>query len=172
MSDVVGRWRTAGEQGDAEAAASCLADDVVLVSPLTEQFVFRGRDAVRDLLAAAFTAIEGIRFHAETRAGATSALFYRATVRGIELEEAQLLRLDDAGRIAEITLFVRPLPAATALMRALGPEIARRQGRRGLAGFLAANTAPLHAMVRFGDRRVVPLAGPKSRPAKGQLPKS
>jgi hypothetical protein len=88
-------------------------------------------------------------------------LSYTGTVRGIALEEAQLLTPDADGRIRGITLFVRPMPAATALMRALGPELARRQGRRGLAGFLVANTAPLHAMVRFGDRRVVPLAAPK-----------
>lgn len=36
--DTIGRWRRAGEQGDAEAAAACLAVDVELVSPLTEAF--------------------------------------------------------------------------------------------------------------------------------------
>jgi ketosteroid isomerase-like protein len=160
MSDVIERWRRAGEQGDAAAAAACLAVDVVLVSPLTEQFTFRGRDAVRELLAAAFTAVEGIRFRTQTQGDGTYALVYDATVGGQRLEEAQLLTVE-AGEITAITLFVRPLPAATALMRALGPEIAKRQNRRGLAAFLRANTAPLHAMVSFGDRRVVPLAAPK-----------
>jgi len=161
MSDTIERWRQAGERGDAEAAAVCLANDVVLVSPLTEQFAFHGRDAVRELLTAAFTAIEGIEYRTQAEGDGTYALSYTARVRGLALEEAQLLRLDDEGLIGQITLFVRPLPAATALMSTLGPELARRRGRRGLAGFLAANTAPLHAMVRFGDRRVVPLAGPK-----------
>jgi hypothetical protein len=162
MSDTIERWRQAGEERDAEAAAKCLSDDVVLVSPLTEQFEFHGRDAVRELLTVAFTAIEGIEYRTQSEGDGTWALSYTARVRGLALEEAQLLRLDDHGLIREITLFVRPLPAATALMSALGPEIARRQGRRGLARFLAANTAPLHAMVRFGDRRVVPLAAPRS----------
>jgi hypothetical protein len=161
MGDTVERWRQAGERGDAEAAVACLADDVVLVSPLTEQFAFHGREAVRDLLAAAFTAIEGIRYRTQAEGDGTYALSYTARIRGLALEEAQLLRLDDHGLIRHITLFVRPLPAATALMSALGPELARRQGRRGLARFLAANTAPLHTMVSFGDRRVVPLATPK-----------
>jgi hypothetical protein len=161
MGDTIERWQRAGEQGDAEAAAGCLAEDVVLVSPFTARFAFRGRDAVRDLLAAAFTVIEGITFHTRADGDGAVALVYRARVRGVDLEETQVLTLDDEGLIAGATLFVRPLPAATALMSALGPEIARRQGRRGLAGFLRANTAPLHAMVSFGDRRVVPLAAPK-----------
>ena len=78
----------------------------------------------------------------------------------MEVEEAQLLRLDGDGLIREITLFGRPLPALTAVMSGIGPRIARHQGRRGLAAFLRLNTAPLHAMVTFGDRRVVPLAAP------------
>jgi len=163
MDATVERWRRAGETGDADAAAACLAPDAVLISPLTEQFRFTGRDEVRDLLAAAFDVIHGIAFHTELRDGDTAALFYRATSRGIPVEEAQLLRLDGDGLIREITFFGRPLPALTAVMSAIGPEIARRQGRRGLAAFLRFNTAPLHAVVRFGDRRVVPLAAPRRR---------
>jgi hypothetical protein len=118
-------------------------------------------DEIREIFAAAFTAIRDIAFHTEVGDGDTVALFYHATARGLPLEEAQLLRLDAAGLIRELTLFGRPLPALTAVMSALGPEIARRQGRRGLGAFLRANTAPLHAIVRFGDRRVVPLAAPR-----------
>jgi hypothetical protein len=79
-------------------------------------------------------------------------------------EEAQLLRLDDTAHIREITLFGRPMPALTALMITLGPKLARRQGRRGLAALLRAGTARVHAMVTFGDRRVVPLTRPGARP--------
>jgi uncharacterized membrane protein YfbV (UPF0208 family) len=78
-------------------------------------------------------------------------------------EEAQLLRLDGEARIREITLFGRPMPALTALMLTLGPELARRQGRGGVAALLRASSAPIHAMVTFGDRRVVPLTRPGAR---------
>ena len=57
VQDVVGRWRSAAERGDAEAAARCLASDVVLISPLTERFRFTGRDQVTDVLTAAFTVL-------------------------------------------------------------------------------------------------------------------
>jgi hypothetical protein len=45
-------------------------------------------------------------------------------------------------------------------MITLGPQLARRQGRRLVAALLRASTAPIHAMVTFGDRRVVPLTRP------------
>jgi len=157
---VVARWCRAGEQRDATAAAACLAPDVELISPLTEQFRFRGPEQVRALLEAAFTAVEGIRFHTRLGDGDTHAVFYRAHLGAQYLEEAQLLRLNDAHQIREITLFGRPLPALTGLMAALGPKLARQQRRPVLAAFLAASTAPLHAMTRLGEQRVVPLAAP------------
>lgn len=150
--DSVSRWRRAGEQGDAEAAAACLHEDVTLISPLTEQFRFQGREQVRVLLSAAFTIVSGIHFHTEVRQGSTVALFYRGRVGRQEMEEAQLLRLDETGHIQELTLFIRTLPALTALMSALGPELARRRDNRPLATLLA--------VTRFGDRRIVPFAAP------------
>jgi ketosteroid isomerase-like protein len=107
---TVARWRAAGEGGDVDAAVACLSPDVMLSSPLTEQFRFEGSDQLRDFLASAFTAVEDIRFHTETGQGDTYALVYRARVGGQPFEEAQLLRLDDEARIREITLFGRPMP--------------------------------------------------------------
>jgi hypothetical protein len=161
---TVARWRAAGEGGDVDAAVACLSRDVVLSSPLTEQFRFEGPDQLRDFLASAFTAVEDIRFHTETGQGDTYALVYRARVGTQSFEEAQLLRLDDEARIREITLFGRPMPALTALMISAGSELARRQGRRGVAALMRASAAPVHAMVTFGDRRVVPLTRPGARP--------
>ncbi|HEY8721123.1 nuclear transport factor 2 family protein [Pengzhenrongella sp.] len=158
------RWRAAVEGGDVDAAVACLSPDIVLRSPLTEQFRLEGPDQLRDFLAAAFSAVQDIHFHTETGQGDTYALVYRARVGSQPFEEAQLLRLDDKARISEITLFGRPMPALTALMMTLGPELARRQGRRGLAALMRATTAPVHAMVTFGDRRVVPLTRPGPRP--------
>ncbi|GAB7191875.1 hypothetical protein NUM3379_25830 [Kineococcus sp. NUM-3379] len=164
-SDVIDRWCRAGEAGDVDAAASCLAPDVEFVSPLTARLRFTGRGEVRDLLAAAFGALEGLRFHTRLDGsspdGSTHALFARARVGGQDLEEAQLLRLDGAGLVREITVFGRPLPALTALMSTLGPRLARGQGRPGLAAVLTAATLPLHTGVLLGDRRVVPLTAPR-----------
>ena len=42
--EAVAAWRAAGEAGDAAAAAAALDPAVRLVSPITEQFTFDGRD--------------------------------------------------------------------------------------------------------------------------------
>jgi hypothetical protein len=78
-------------------------------------------------------------------------------------EEVQLLRLDDEAKIKEITLFGRPMPALTALMISAGSELARRQGRRGVAALMRASAAPVHAMVTFGDRGMVAKTRPAAR---------
>jgi hypothetical protein len=160
---TVARWRAAAESADADAALACLSPDIVLNSPHTDQFPLEGTDQLRDFLGAAFTAVKGINFHTQTGQGDTYALVYRARVGSEPFEEAQLLRLDDEARIKEITLFGRPLPALTALMITLGPDLARRQGRRGLATFLRVSATPIHAMVSSGDRTVVPRTRPKAR---------
>ncbi|MFD2094180.1 nuclear transport factor 2 family protein [Blastococcus deserti] len=167
--DVISRWRAAVESGDADTAAACLAPDVVLISPLTDRFRFTGRDQAHAVLTAAFTVLDDIRFHTQVRDGATVALVARAHVGPQALEEAQLLRLGQDGLVEELTVFGRPLPAVTGLMAALGPVLARNGGRRGLASLLAAATAPLHGMARFGERRIVPLADP-GPPPRGTAP--
>jgi len=158
--EAIAAWRAAGESGDAQAAARCLAEDVVVISPLTAQFRFRGRDQVTEMLVAALEVITGIRFHTAVGTGDTRALFYRARAGREEVEEAQLLRLDPAGLIHELTLFGRPLPALTAIMADIGPRLLRRQGRPGLARFVGVATRPLAVITRLGERRLVPLADP------------
>lgn len=123
----------------------------------------RGLDQLRSFLTSAFTAVKDVRYHTQTGEGDTYALVYRARVGSQSFEEVQLLRLDDEARIKEITLFGRPMPALTALMTTLGPELARQQGRRGLAALMRASTIPIHAMVTFGDRSMVPKTRPAAR---------
>lgn len=160
---TIANWRAAAENADADAAVACLSPDVVLSSPLTEKFRLEGSEELGDFLTEAFTAIEDIHFHTQTGEGDTYALAYRARIGTEPFEEVQLLKFDDAGRISEISLYGRPMPALTALMITLGPKLARRQGRRGLAALLRATSAPIHSMVSFGDRRIVPRTQPRKR---------
>jgi hypothetical protein len=162
---TIAAWRAAGERGDATAVGPLLAADVEVISPLTEQFRFRGPEQVTAMLAAAFETISDIAFHTQVGAGDTWALFYHARVGRQAVEEAQLLRLDAAGRIRELTLFGRPLPALTAVMADIGPRLLRRQRRPALARLVGALTRPLAVLTRIGERRVVPLADPGRPPA-------
>ncbi|MFI5954534.1 nuclear transport factor 2 family protein [Cryptosporangium sp. NPDC051539] len=153
-------WRAAGENGDIEAATACLAEDVEVISPLTAAFTFRGRDQVREMLVAAFQIFSDVRFHTEVGDESTRALVMTGRCGPESFEEAQLLRFDAEGRITEVTLFGRPLPALTAVMSDIGPLLVRRQGRPGLARVIRAATAPLVFFTRIGEKRLVPLADP------------
>jgi SnoaL-like domain len=160
------RWRAAGEAGDAEAAGACLDPGIVVISPLTAQFTFRGLEQVVAMLTAAFQVIDHIQFHTEVGTGEdTRALFSYGTCGKQPFEEAQLLRFGPSGLITELTLFGRPLPGLTAVLAGIGPVLLKRKGRRGEAGFIAAAVGPLHALARLGERRIVPLGDP-ARPAK------
>lgn len=101
-----------------------------------------------------------MRYESDVGDHRSRTLVHRARVAEQELEEVQLIRLDDSAMINEVSLFVRPLPAITALMAALGPELARRQGHARLASVLGGLTRPLAFMTRVGDRRIVPLVDP------------
>ncbi len=158
---VIADWVRAGEAADADTMIKLLAEDVELISPLTEAFRFHGPRQVGRVCRAAVEIIEGIRFHTHVGDGSTHALFYRARCAGQFVEEAQLLRLDDAGAIREITLFGRPLPALTVVMKRIGPRLMELDGRPALGRALGAGIVPVHALLALVEKRVVPLAAPR-----------
>ncbi|GAA1867064.1 nuclear transport factor 2 family protein [Asanoa iriomotensis] len=161
---TIADWRAALEAGDAEAAGACLADDAVFISPLTDKFRFRGRAQITDVLRSAVETFDDVRFHTEVGDGTAYALVADCRVGKQLVEEAQLLRLDDAGRIVELTFFGRPLPALTASMVGLGPRMLRRQGKPRLARLIGMAVRPLDVLTRLGEERIVPLADPNKTP--------
>ncbi|GAA1953111.1 nuclear transport factor 2 family protein [Amycolatopsis minnesotensis] len=159
-SEVTVRYREAAETGDVDLALSTFAHEAVVRSPLTNRVSFTGHGQLRELLTVAFEHLEDVRFHTDIGDEHTRVVIYRATVRGEDVEEATLLKLEE-GLIVEATLFVRTLPGTVAMMDAFGPGIARRNGRPWAARLLSVLSKPLLGMVRGGDRFAVPLAGPK-----------
>jgi ketosteroid isomerase-like protein len=163
MTTTIAAWRAALEAGDAEAAGALLADDALFISPLTDTFRFHGRARVTEVLRSAVETFDDVRFHTEVGDGSAYALFCDCRVGRQLVEEAQLLRLDDAGRIVELTFFGRPLPALTASMADLGPRMLRRQGKPGLGRLIGMAVRPLDVFARLGEKRLVPLADPDRR---------
>ena len=143
-------FRVAFEGRDLNGLAEALAPDVVLHSPITSSFRFQGREQVTDLLAIVRDLFEDLSYTAEFGSGDDYVTVFRALVKGRRLEGTDILRLDDQGRVREITVFIRPLPGLTALTAALAPRLARETGRaRALA--TTAMVAPLAAISRVGD---------------------
>jgi hypothetical protein len=156
-ASVTLRFREAVEAGDVEGVMEVCSPHVVLRSPISYHARFEGIDALRGLVRQVFNGvIEDIRFFEDVGDEWTRALFYSARVRGQTIEEAQLIRLDEQRRIAEITLYVRPLPGLTALTTRLGVRLARQQSF-GRALVAAAMTRPLAWLTRKGDRPAVKL---------------
>ena len=158
---AVAAWRAAGEAGDAAAAVAALSPDVTLVSPITEQFAFHGRQQVRDLLEVALAAIDGITYTDQVAEGRTVALFYEAQIGDRRCTKRSASAWPRDGLISEITLFIRPLPALTRLMTRLGPELARRNKQPGLARLIPLAAGMLHSMADTGERRIMPRAAPR-----------
>jgi hypothetical protein len=162
MTDWVERWKAGGEAGDAHAMAEALTEDAVLVSPLTDQFVFRGRAEIAELLGCVFEVFHDIHFTDDLRGNGRAALFAEGRVGGRTLAETQHLILAEDGHIREVALAMRPLPAVTRFLRLLGPRVARSQGHSGIAGLLTTAGTFLDSIAASGDRRFIPLARPAS----------
>lgn len=141
---------------DFEALRELLADDVVLNSPITASFQFRGREEIIELLEVVRETYETLEYTAVFGEGDTWAQVFRARVRGEEMEGADVMRLDPSGKVSEFTVFFRPLPGLATLAGALAPSLAPTRGRRRLIAMLSA---PLGPMTRFGDRIVPRILG-------------
>ncbi len=153
------RYREAVEARDAEGVVATLSEDAVLRSPISSLARFEGRAAIGDVLRVVFEQISEPTGVTEMGDGDEErAVIIRSRVRGEDLEEAVWLRFDERGLIRELTMFIRPVPALTALMAAIGPPLAARHSRtRG--AIAAAMTRPLAALTRHGDPIALRLAG-------------
>ncbi|WP_124283273.1 nuclear transport factor 2 family protein [Streptomyces sp. ADI97-07] len=123
-ADTAERFRSAVEKRDLAALDGLFTEDVRLFSPV--KFTpFEGRPMVLGLFGVLLRTFEGFRYvgHLEGEA-LTSAegaevpseiLLFRASVNGREIHGIDLLQFDEAGRIKEFTVMVRPMSAVQAL---------------------------------------------------------
>jgi len=136
---------------DYVAMADVLAPDVVINSPITDSFRFRGRDDAITLLKIARDSMHDLEHLELLGAGEVWAQIFRVRVGGRLIEGTDLLRFDDEGHVRELTLFVRPLAGLAAMAAALVPAVGRRRGRP-TSIVLRMLTAPLAVLTRYGDR--------------------
>ena len=116
-------FRSAVENGDRDAMVAALAPDVVLNSPVKHR-PFEGREAVAALFGALVETFEDFHYTDEfDDEGGSKALVFRARVGDRDLEGIDILRFDDEGRIANLTVMVRPLTGAIALAEEVGRKM-------------------------------------------------
>jgi hypothetical protein len=150
--EAIEELRKAGERADAAALGDVLADDVVFHSPLTDRLTFVGRDEVVELHRDIFAVLEDIRTSEPLEYGDQQAFSFRARVRGVELEAMNLVRTGDDGRIAELTVFIRPLPGLATLFATLPPRVSARRRGPVVGGLVAFLATPLAFAFRTADR--------------------
>jgi len=106
-------FRRAAEAKDIELLGETLRDDVELHSPILFRG-FEGRDVVTQVLTHVAATLEDLAYVDELREGDTVALRFKARVGDRELEGIDFLELDAEGRVAVLTVFMRPMSALTA----------------------------------------------------------
>jgi SnoaL-like domain len=106
-------FRRAAEAKDLELLAETLREDVELHSPILFRG-FEGRDVVTQVLTHVAATLEDLIYVDELHEGDTVALRFKARVGDRELEGIDFLELDEEGRVAVLTVFMRPMSALTA----------------------------------------------------------
>ncbi len=151
--------RTAMEARDLSAVMDAFAPDAVVRSPLTSALAFEGREQIRTIMEVILEVFEDLHYTDEIHGPDSAVLVASAHVGGSEIDLVDHIRLDENGKITEITVFFRPLPATAAAMRVIGSGLGRRKSAaRGHV--ISALTQPLGLMTRVGDRVGVRLIRP------------
>jgi ketosteroid isomerase-like protein len=143
-------FRTAMEARDLAAIVAEFAPDAILYSPLTSGLAFTGREQIRAVTEVILEVFGDFRYTEEMRGQDAAFLVSRATVGGQDIEMADHLRFSPDGKIRELTVFFRPLPAATAALSLIAAGLGRRKSPVR-AAVMSALTRPLAYLTRAGD---------------------
>jgi hypothetical protein len=106
-------FRVAAEAKDLEAMTEALREDVELHSPVLFRG-FEGREVVGMVLTHVAGVLEGLTYTDEAVGDGTVVLRFKAMVGDLELEGVDYLTVDEEGKVADLTVFMRPMSALTA----------------------------------------------------------
>jgi hypothetical protein len=120
-------FRLAVEAKDLEAATATLREDVVLHSPILFRG-FEGREIAMQVLTHVAATLEDFRYTDELAGDGTVMLRFKARVGDRELEGIDVLELDEAGLVAELTVFMRPMSALTAFNEQMAARLGVEAG--------------------------------------------
>jgi len=115
-------FRIAAEAKDLEAMTQTLCEDVVLHSPILFRG-FEGREIVIQVLTHVAATLEDFTYTDELSDDGVVVLRFKARVGDRELEGIDFLELDEQGRVAELTVFMRPMSALTAFNQQMAARL-------------------------------------------------
>lgn len=122
-------FRLAAERKDFELMKETLREDVILHSPILFRG-FEGRDTVLAVLTHVAATLEDFTYVDELSDGKGVCLRFKAMVAGSdrEIEGIDFLELDEDGRVAELTVFMRPFSALTAFNEQMKARLGASEG--------------------------------------------
>lgn len=127
MNNAIEEWHRIVRERDIDALDDLLADDVVFHSPVvhTPQ---RGRPITAMYLAAAVVVFgnETFRYVREWRATHEAVLEFLVTIDEIEVNGVDMIRWNDAGRIVDFKVMLRPLKAINLIHEKMGAMLQAR----------------------------------------------
>jgi 2-amino-4-hydroxy-6-hydroxymethyldihydropteridine diphosphokinase len=145
-------WREAVEREDLDLLGQALAPNAKLRSPITARIRFEGRERVLELMAEVFALLESMHVVREIRADDVLVLEIETRLAGYDMHQVQVIELDDAEQVRQVTLFMRPLPGVANLAARLGPRLVRRRRGRVVAALVAPPMLLVSLALRLTDR--------------------
>jgi hypothetical protein len=115
-------WHRTVAAGDLSGVAALCAPDAVFRSPVAHT-PYRGAELVAAFLQQAVQTFSDFRYHRTFISGERDVVLeFSAKVGDKELKGIDMMRFDEAGRIVDLEVMVRPASG----LQALGVEMARR----------------------------------------------
>lgn len=118
QSETIKQWHRIVSAGDSAGLNALLADEVVFHSPVvhTPQ---EGKAITIRYLSAAFAVLKSdtFRYVREVVAGKDAVLEFETEIDAVHINGVDLIRWNDAGKIVDFKVMVRPLKAVTMLQQ-------------------------------------------------------
>lgn len=138
--------RDALEARDPKMARAAFAENVIVRSPIFS-VAFDGIDEATAVFAAVYQTVGEIEYLYDVP-GDPHLFAWRSDVDGEPLEGVDMVRYDAEGKVAEVTIFLRPLRGIAAFLDKAGPIMA--EGRsKPTAMLMKAMGPPPSAMMRL-----------------------
>ncbi|KQZ26179.1 nuclear transport factor 2 family protein [Duganella sp. Root1480D1] len=138
VAESLERWHKMVASGDLSTLPSIVDADAVFRSPIANK-PYASRQAVVLVLNTAYQVFENFAYHRQlaTGDGLNVVLEFSANVGDKQLKGIDFIRFNEAGKIVDFEVMVRPLSGLQALGEAMGARIGAQVG-----AFKAASQAP------------------------------
>jgi hypothetical protein len=130
MTGPIEKWHRIVETRDAQALDTLLADEAVFYSPVVHQPQV-GKAITRKYLAAAFHVFfnESFRYVREIIGDRDAVLEFQVELDGVTMNGVDLITWNDAGRITEFKVMLRPLKAVNLIHQKMAAMLQAGAGK-------------------------------------------